>query len=290
MSILNVEHLSHGFGDRAIFQDVSFRLLKGEHIGLVGANGEGKSTFFKIVTDRMMPDEGKIEWAKNVRVGYLDQHAELTGIDIYKESFAGWVKEELGLADEGQTLFDLLAAKKDMAEFTDTVLKMVSYLDEEQSRRVLARIKAYEDKSLFEQEILKADRFLMSGKYKSSIRAYEPLTEHVPENRREEVLLGRVWHNMGTAYARLFMFARAGECYEKAYAKNEEQESAEAALLSRACLEEDFKKEPQDKKFLEQWQKIQETKKNGDVRGYEALLFEMMEQWKQEYRKAAEDR
>ena len=53
MSILNVEHLSHGFGDRAIFQDVSFRLLKGEHIGLVGANGEGKSTFFKIVTDRM---------------------------------------------------------------------------------------------------------------------------------------------------------------------------------------------------------------------------------------------
>ena len=45
MSILNVEHLSHGFGDRAIFQDVSFRLLRGEHIGLVGANGEGKSTF-----------------------------------------------------------------------------------------------------------------------------------------------------------------------------------------------------------------------------------------------------
>ena len=39
MSILNVEHLTHGFGDRAIFDDVSFRLLKGEHIGLVGANG-----------------------------------------------------------------------------------------------------------------------------------------------------------------------------------------------------------------------------------------------------------
>ena len=75
--ILNVEHLSHGFGDRAIFEDVSFRLLKGEHIGLVGANGEGKSTFMNIITGRLMPDEGKIEWAKKVRVGYLDQHTAL---------------------------------------------------------------------------------------------------------------------------------------------------------------------------------------------------------------------
>ncbi|MBR5800316.1 MAG: ABC-F family ATP-binding cassette domain-containing protein [Lachnospiraceae bacterium] len=78
MSILNVEHLTHGFGDRAIFNDVSFRLLKGEHIGLIGANGEGKSTFMNIITGKLMPDEGTIEWAKNVRVGYLDQHTALT--------------------------------------------------------------------------------------------------------------------------------------------------------------------------------------------------------------------
>ena len=77
MSILNVEHLSHGFGDRAIFEDVSFRLLKGEHIGLIGANGEGKSTFMNIVTGARQPDEGKVEWARNVRVGYLDQHTVL---------------------------------------------------------------------------------------------------------------------------------------------------------------------------------------------------------------------
>ena len=96
MSILNVEHLTHGFGDRAIFNDVSFRLLKGEHIGLVGANGEGKSTFMNIVTGKLMPDEGKVEWAKNVRVGYLDQHSTLTkGMTIesvLKSAFA-WLFE-----------------------------------------------------------------------------------------------------------------------------------------------------------------------------------------------------
>ena len=74
MSILEVKNLSHGFGDRAIFENVSFRLLKGEHIGLVGANGEGKSTFMSIVTGKLQPDEGKVEWSKYVTAGYLDQH------------------------------------------------------------------------------------------------------------------------------------------------------------------------------------------------------------------------
>lgn len=92
MSILNVEHLNHGFGDRAILKDVTFHLLKGEHVGFVGANGEGKSTFMNIITGHLQPDEGKIEWAKNIHVGYLDQHAVLekgqTIYDVLKGAFA----------------------------------------------------------------------------------------------------------------------------------------------------------------------------------------------------------
>ena len=132
MSILNVEHLSHGFGDRAIFQDVSFRLLKGEHIGLVGANGEGKSTFMNIITGKLMPDEGKVEWAKNVNVGYLDQHTVLekgmTIREVLKSAFAplfemeermNHICDNMGDADEDQmnammeelgTIQDLLMA------------------------------------------------------------------------------------------------------------------------------------------------------------------------------------
>ena len=90
--ILEVKNLSHGFGDRVIFDNVSFRLLKGEHIGLVGANGEGKSTFMSIVTGQMEPEEGKVTWAKNIKVGYLDQHAVLekglTIGDVLRSAFA----------------------------------------------------------------------------------------------------------------------------------------------------------------------------------------------------------
>ena len=118
--ILNVKNLSHGFGDRAIFENVSFRLLKGEHIGLIGANGEGKSTFMNIITGKLMPDEGTVEWAKNVRVGYLDQHTVLepgmTIREVLKTAFA--------------FLFDLEASMNEMFE-------QMASADEEEMTRLL---------------------------------------------------------------------------------------------------------------------------------------------------------
>ncbi|NOU93781.1 ATP-binding cassette domain-containing protein [Paenibacillus sp. LMG 31456] len=78
MSLLTVEDLSHTFGDRVLFKQVSFRLLAGEHVGLVGANGVGKSTLMNILTGQLLKDEGKVEWTPRVQYSYLDQHTKLT--------------------------------------------------------------------------------------------------------------------------------------------------------------------------------------------------------------------
>lgn len=130
MSILNVTKLSHGFGDRAIFNDVSFRLLKGEHIGLIGANGEGKSTFLNIVTGKLMPDEGNIEWAKNVRVGYLDQHSVLekgmTIRDVLKSAFSFLFELEVKMNDLCNLMADadedsLVSIMAEFSEIQDTL-------------------------------------------------------------------------------------------------------------------------------------------------------------------------
>lgn len=91
MSVLTVENVSHGFGARAILENASFRLLKGEHVGLIGANGEGKTTFLNIITGQLAPDTGKVAWSNRVTVGYLDQHAILTKgktiRDVLREAF-----------------------------------------------------------------------------------------------------------------------------------------------------------------------------------------------------------
>ena len=78
MSVLVVENVSHGFGGRQILEDASFRLNKGEHVGLVGANGEGKSTFLNIITGKLMPDAGTVSWCNHITTGYLDQRTTLT--------------------------------------------------------------------------------------------------------------------------------------------------------------------------------------------------------------------
>lgn len=98
MSLLTVEKLSHTFGDRTLFKDVSFRLLAEDHVGLVGANGVGKSTLMKIITKQLIHDSGKVEWTPGVHYGYLDQHTVLTPgktiRDILNDAFLPLFKRE----------------------------------------------------------------------------------------------------------------------------------------------------------------------------------------------------
>lgn len=105
MSILTVTNLSHSYGNRDILKDVSFRLLKGEHVGLIGANGEGKSSFMNIITGNLEYDEGTIEWAKRVRVGYLDQHTALNNDDTIRDVLRGAFKYLFDLEQEMQDMY-----------------------------------------------------------------------------------------------------------------------------------------------------------------------------------------
>lgn len=109
MSILAVENVSHDFGGRKILEEASFRLLKGEHIGLVGANGEGKSTFLNIITGQLMPDEGKIEWCKRITTGYLDQHTVLKKGQSIKEVLRSAFKHMFELEKDMLEIYDKMA-------------------------------------------------------------------------------------------------------------------------------------------------------------------------------------
>ncbi len=77
MTILSIENLTFSFGEKVILKNASFRLLKGEHVGLVGANGAGKTTFLNILSGKYIPDKGTLYRSPSINIGYLDQHLEL---------------------------------------------------------------------------------------------------------------------------------------------------------------------------------------------------------------------
>ncbi|MHC1734493.1 MAG: ABC-F family ATP-binding cassette domain-containing protein [Erysipelotrichaceae bacterium] len=128
MSICTVEHLSHGFGDRAIFEDVSFRLLKGEHVGLIGANGEGKSTFLSVLTNKLIPDEGKITWSSKVRVGYLDQHSVLEKGSTIRQNLQKAFQYLFDIEAEIMQLYEAMSSDPDLD--MDSALEKIGVLQD----------------------------------------------------------------------------------------------------------------------------------------------------------------
>lgn len=75
MPALSVRNLSMSFAERVLFSDVSFDVEAREKVGFIGANGVGKTTLFRILDGELSPSSGVIAFEKNVRVGYMEQHA-----------------------------------------------------------------------------------------------------------------------------------------------------------------------------------------------------------------------
>ncbi len=119
MSLLTVEGLGQGFGDKTLYEDANFVLNKEDHMGVTGQNGVGKSTLIKILTGEILPDGGSVKWQNKVTVGYLDQYAKLTpGLTLrgfLQTAFAGLYEEEKRLnqlyVDYGESGDDKLLAK-----------------------------------------------------------------------------------------------------------------------------------------------------------------------------------
>ncbi|MDE6894263.1 MAG: ATP-binding cassette domain-containing protein, partial [Malacoplasma sp.] len=69
--------LNYSIGEKTLYNDCSFVLNHKEHLGIVGKNGVGKSTLIKIITNQISPDTAEIDIDQNIKIGYLDQYAQI---------------------------------------------------------------------------------------------------------------------------------------------------------------------------------------------------------------------
>ena len=86
MIVLNVQNLGLSFGKNTVFSSLSFDIKDDEKVGLIGVNGAGKTSLFKLITGEYTPDSGAVIISKNVKIGYMEQHTcSVTGRSIYDE-------------------------------------------------------------------------------------------------------------------------------------------------------------------------------------------------------------
>ncbi|MBR6288010.1 MAG: ABC-F family ATP-binding cassette domain-containing protein, partial [Acholeplasmatales bacterium] len=131
MSVLKCSNVSFSFGNRTILEDASFVMQKGEHIGLIGLNGEGKSTFIKMITGELTPDNGKIEWAKRITTGYLDQYTNLTKGKTIREVLREAFDYMYNLEHEMNELYEKMCdcTEEEMTQYMEDAGEIASELE-----------------------------------------------------------------------------------------------------------------------------------------------------------------
>jgi ATP-binding cassette subfamily F protein 3 len=92
--MIGVENLYKSFASQVLFEDASFKLNPKERIGLVGLNGHGKTTLFRIIIGEESPDTGTISIPKNYRIGYVRQHLDFIRDTVLEEGMTGLTAQE----------------------------------------------------------------------------------------------------------------------------------------------------------------------------------------------------
>ena len=113
MSVLTIKGLTHIFDSKTLFEDADLSVNNGDHIGVVGLNGAGKSTFMNIITGRLSQDAGEIKWLNTIRWGYLDQHADIDRSQSVMEYLQGSFDHLYKLNEQLEQIYTDMASEED---------------------------------------------------------------------------------------------------------------------------------------------------------------------------------
>ena len=205
---------------------------------------------------------------------YLKHNIELVEPEFMDAELCEWIRQELKMNSLADKLSRIIQEGQGFLTFITTLLAGCDYCTRDEILDIRKALLDFENKSEAECAKIRADRFLLKKRYYPCIMEYKRLLLR-PDIREEGVVFeGDLWHNLGTAYAGLFFFEEAAECYEKAYEKNKREESLRQA---RAARELQKTREPVPK---------EEEPKDMFFQvgiGNLAVADNLLDQWKEEY-------
>ena len=167
----------------------------------------------------------------------------------------------------------------------EQILKDGGFYRSEELKLALNTAQNMEQKSPIERAKLRGDRLLKSEKFRDAVSEYRKIIARAAGKNEDDKVICRLWHNMGTAYARQMLFEQAAKCYEKAYEIGQKPESREAYLLALACRDGQDIPEGTDS-TAKLRRELKEKRNSPDRAGYEKQLDDVLQNLKTEYRKS----
>lgn len=150
MSILATEQVSHSFHDRWLFRDLHFGLQKGERVALVGINGTGKSTLLSILADRTLPTSGKVVKEKGIKIGFLEQDPDFTGLKSINDFIYSADNDQQRLIREYEELLESSDIdQKKLEDLTEKISSLNAWEYEHNIKTILNRLNIMD----FQQDI-----------------------------------------------------------------------------------------------------------------------------------------
>ena len=166
---------------------------------------------------------------------YIENNPYLLEKDFMTEELCTWIGKEVKNLKLAEQLRDIMHMDGRLSEFVLALLMECGYCPKDTMKEIVRIVKEMEEKSDFECSKVRADRLMEKEKYLSSIYEYKSLLDSNEAGEQKKELIGDIWHNLGTAYARLFLFQEAIHCYEKAYQLNNNPDSLHAYLSAFRC-------------------------------------------------------
>lgn len=167
---------------------------------------------------------------------YIEKNLYLLGEDFMSEELCTWIERELHFKELAGQLRERYRGGAALSEFVGCILKASGYHGAEEVGRMLAALRDMEQKSEYECRKLRADRYLENRRYVRAVYEYRKLLEMEEE---DAVLVGNVWHNLGTACASLFLFREASIYFGRAYERNRNPESLRECLCACCILQDE---------------------------------------------------
>lgn len=218
---------------------------------------------------------------------YVSHNLYALDRDLMTEELISFIEHELGETELASKLRQVRRGEDSVYQFFMTILLGSGYLSKKELQECDQVLKSLRNKSEFECRKIRADHYLARELFARAITEYRTLLDSDAGRRESKETVGNVWHNLGCAYAGLFLFAEAEECFFTAADKNQSPESVRLLTLCRQLRsgEVSLLSEHRDTRYEDTIERAKEHLAVRDTDGFYEEIGSLIASYKKEYRR-----